>query len=741
MTIRSFVYRSILASLSVVTVSSNAFAQADDQKTTKKLSIEEVLVTAQRRSQSLSETPIAVTALSGDSIERRALHEPTDLKSLVPNLQVNDSTGGSEPNFTLRGVGIGTDYSSNQASPVGVYVDDAYLAFRATHGAQMFDLERLEVLRGPQGTLFGRNTTGGAINFITRKPTLEGSNGYAEIGYGNYNDIRVAAAAESTLEQDTLGVRAAIDYNKRDGFIENLVPGSPDLNDLESMKARIALRFQPSDSSELNLRVFYSDTDNYQPGVIIEPIGAGNTVPATGYSRANLDFFEVESENPRKNGSEASGAALTAKFELSDQVSIQTLTAYSDAESTYGQDVDGTPSELLETNFLSDYEDFSQEIRLVFETDTVSAQAGVYYGKDETDINNKYDFFGFLNGILPADPTLVAGGGTVDHSYKQVRESVAVFGQADFRFNDNLTLTAGLRYTEDEADLEDASSIFGDYDFTPILPIYGAPQPLNQSGDSDAVTGRLALSYDFDDGGLVYASYSRGYRAGTFNGAAYLSPTQLTFVEPEKVDAYEVGAKGRFLDEALYLAGAVYYYDYTDQHIQDIVGAATFLFNAEGSTLQGLELEAAWAMTENFSLFASLGLTDSEYQELTISGTSLSGNELPFAPATTANIRIDYTTPLNGGELLISPSLTYTDDVWFTPQNDQLNNQNVREDAYALIDLLVEWSKGDWTARLWGKNLAEKEYYNYGLNLQAFGFDYFVPGAPRTFGLSLRRDY
>ena len=701
-----------------------------------------VLVTAQRKSESLLSVPVAVTAIGGDDLAQQGLAEPGDLRSLVPNLQVNDSTGGAEPNFTLRGIGVGNDYSSNQASPVGVYVDDAYLAFRATHGAQMFDLERVEVLRGPQGTLFGRNTTGGAINFITKKPGLSGSDGYVEIGYGNFNDFKVDAAGEATLQEGVLGVRAAISYNSRDGFVENKLSGAPDLADADNLRTRVSFRLQPSEALDLNLRLFYNSAEQIQPGIIVQGIGPGGANPVTGYIRQGLDFYEIESDNPHRNETNSAGAVLTAKYDLSETLSLQSLTAYTDADSLFGQDVDGQPVSLLETVFSTDYEDFSQEIRLVYDGDAFSAQGGVYYGRDEAVISNQYDFLGFLEGVVPADPFLVNGGATIDQGYRQNRESTAVFGQADFYLTDNLTLTAGVRYTEDTAEYKDGISTIGDYDFTPIVTVIGDGAPLNQSGSSDAVTGRLALSYEFSDGGLIYGSYSRGYRAGTFNGSAYLDPAQVAFVDPEEVDAFEFGAKGQFFSGALTLAGAAFYYDYKDQHIQDFVGVAAFLRNAGASTLQGFEVEGALSVSDNLNFFGSIGYTDGEYDDLTLQDTSLSGNELPFVPPVTANARFEYyIRNVLGGDVLISPSITFTDEYWFTPYNGVLGNGALRQEAYTAVDLFVEWERDDWAVRLWGKNLGEEEFYTYGINLQGFGFDYYNTNQPRTYGIAVKKQF
>jgi iron complex outermembrane receptor protein len=704
----------------------------------------DIIVTAQRRSESLLNVPLAVSALGGESLLKQGVTQPTSLASIIPNLQVNDSTGGAEPNFTLRGVGLGNDYSSNQASPVGVYVDDSYLAFRATHGGHMFDLERVEVLRGPQGTLFGRNTTGGAINFITRKPQLNGANGYVDVGYGNFNSVRAEAAGEATLASGTFGIRGAVSYDRHDGYVNNVFPGAPDLGTANMLRTRVSLRYRPSETLDINLRLFANRGHQIQPGVIQIGTGPNGANAITGYTRTGLGFFDVSSDNPHRNTTDSRGGALTIKLDLSSTLSVQSLTSYDTANSLFGQDVDGSPVNLLETIFNSRYSEFNQEMRLVYDSGIVKAQGGVFYGRDRINIDNKFSLLGFLQQLgLPADPTFTAGGGTISQAFTQIRTSKAVFGQADITFVPRLTLTLGARYTEDDARYENGTAFIGGYEYQPIVQTVGTPgNPLNRQGKNSALTGRAALSYQFESGPILYASYNRGYRAGTFNGSGYLHPSQITFVNPERVNAYEIGAKGRFLDGALSLAAAAFYYDYTNQQIQDVVGPVAFLRNAGASTLKGVELEATIRFSPEASFSGSIGYTDSRYDELSLQGLNLAGNALPFTPEVTANGRFDYTiNGIAGGKLVLSPSITYTSSQFFTPYNNLAGYAPVQQGAYALVDAVAEYQNGPWALRVWGKNLTDKGYYTYGNNFASFGYNYFNVNQPRTFGIAVRRTF
>lgn len=704
----------------------------------------EIVVTAQRRSESLLTVPVAVSALTADQLSTQQITRPTALASVVPNLQVNDSTGGSEPNFTLRGVGLGNDYSSNQASPVGVYVDDAYLAFRATYGAQMYDLQRVEVLRGPQGTLYGRNTTGGAINFITRKPQLTGSDGYLELGYGNFQAVRAEGAAEGTPVEGLLGVRGAVSFERHDGYIDNEYPGGADLATANVLRGRIAFRLRPSEQLDINLRLFAERTRQMQPGVFQLGAAPGGVNPITGYGRGTLDFFSVNSDHPHENEVKTRGGALTIKYDPSTALSLQSLTSFDTGSSLFGQDVDGSPLNLLETIFDSRYWELNQELRLSYTGPSLKFQAGGFYGRDRITVANRYDLFGFLEQLgVPADPRLTTGGGTISQNYRQIRLSKAVFGQADVSLLEKLNLTLGARYTWDDAEYRDGSAFIGDYHYVPFVQTIGAPgAPLNRDGSNSALTGRAALTYTFQTDRIVYASYSRGYRAGTFNGSGYFSPAQISFVQPEKVNAYELGAKGRFFGNILTIAAAGFYYDYTNQQLQDVVGPVAFLRNAGASTLQGSEVEATLRITADAVFAANVGYVHSRYDSLVLSGTNLNGNELPFTPAVTANGRLELTARnALGGNLVLIPSVTYTSRQFFSPYNALAGNGPLRQDAYAVFDASAEWRKDAWSVRIWGKNLTDKGAFVYGNNfVSAFGYYYFNPNQPRTFGASIRRD-
>ena len=265
------------------------------------VSSEDIIVTAQRRAQSILTVPIAISAIGGDALVTKGITNSANLAVAVPNLQVSSPYGQTQPNFSLRGISVANEYNSNQASPIGVYIDDVYLASRTAHGMGLFDLDRVEVLRGPQGTLFGRNTTGGAINFITKAPSLHGNEGYAEAGYGNFNTFTAQGAVEATMVEDQLGVRIAGNYAKGDGQIHNVYAGGRDGNSQDTLQGRVSLRIRPGNGPlDIRLKV-YGGRDQ----------GSQAAIHGLGAFRTGLGFFEINENRIGLNRTEAYGGSAT----------------------------------------------------------------------------------------------------------------------------------------------------------------------------------------------------------------------------------------------------------------------------------------------------------------------------------------------------------------------------------------------------------------------------------------------
>ena len=730
-------------------VAGRASAQQESTDTSSAASNEvgEIVVTAQRRAQSISDVPLAITAIDGSTLEKNGISNSAELATAVPNLQISSPYGDTQPNFSLRGISVANEYNSNQVSPIGVYIDDVYIAPRTSQGMGLFDLDRVEVLRGPQGTLFGRNTTGGAINFITRGPSLDGSNGYAELGYGNFNTFTSQGAVEETLIPGELGVRVAGNWVHGGGEIENVYPGGPNPNSQDSRQGRISLRYKPGDG-DLDIKIrAYAGRDNPTQAAV------------QGYlpARAGLSFFQVDASNVGENQTSASGVAANVSYAFTRSLSVTSITSLDIGRQDLQQAADGAPVDILDIDWQSHFRQYSEEARFNYEGDRLDLVGGLYYGWDQTTTDNTFDIG---SALAPG----VNGG--FFQNYRQLRHSSAVFLQGDFKVTNQLIFTLGARYTEDRARYDDgyaylfAGNVGGpQIPLASTVPCPGVPgtcayEPNARyvlNGSNDAPTGRAALSYTFDNGLLTYASYNRGYRSGAFNGGGYTSSSGITYIKPETVNAYEIGGKGRFLDHSLTASAAIFYYDYSNQQLQDTrPGPVAFLVNAPKSQVYGAEAEATYRVVPAVTLRGSFGYLHATYKELTLQDTDLAGNRLPFAPTWTGQLGFDWNiVNIAGGALLLSPTANYVSREYFSPF-DTINapgtaqdNSELQQGSYSKVNASLNWTRDKILVRAWVDNLFDREVYSYGLDLRGAGFPYnfLVPSTPRTFGVSGRYSF
>ncbi len=713
--------------------------------------LEDIVVTAQRQSESLMKVPVAVTALTPTDLQRQGANSTFALSAAVPSLQVTSAFGEAQPNFTMRGIGVGNEYGANQVSPVGVYTDDNYLSARTMHGLQLYDLERVEAVRGPQGTLYGRNTTGGAINFISVKPNLQsGTRGYVEGGYGRFNEVKGQAAIEGTLVDDVLGFRASVNYVEADGFVKNIFPGQPDANSRDSLAGRLIIRARPTERLDMMLKFTGSKGKPTQAAAY--HLTNGNS----GYDRAqdNLSFFETNQPDLGFNDVKNAGVQFNLNYELTDALSLQTLTAYDWSKQEFTQEGSGTPVVgHLQTNYGDTYKQFNQEVKLAYNNAGTNLQAGVYYGWDHIDNVDKYRLVQTLYFY---------------QHYQQTRKSYAAFAQLNQKLGENLGFTLGLRYTKDKSRHYDSYSFltqfadpatspsFGGYDFDPADPdaasitfTHGSISPTgvitpeaSKSRSSSRLTGKIGVDYTFDSGAMVYANYSRGYRAGSFSSQFYAG-NPIDFVPPEKVEAYEIGTKARLFDNRANLTAAAFLTNYKNQQLNEVIGTTGFIRSAPGSTIKGFELEFNTRFISSLKTNFSFTWLDATYDKLTLSGTVLDGNYLPNAPKVTINAGADWTLgQLGSGSIIFSPNLIYTSKQYFSPFNDKAGNTNLHAAGNIRVNATLGWESEQLAIRLWTTNLFNKKMFMYGLNLRdAFGYDYMLHAPPRAYGITARYNF
>ncbi len=836
-----------------------------------------IVVTATKRSVDLQEVPVAVSAISQTALQNQGVFETTDLNHAMPNLQVSSPYGQQQPNFSLRGVGVGTEFNANAASPVGVYVDEVYQAFRASHGQQLYDLEQIEVVRGPQGTLYGRNTTGGAINFITRRPSLSGTEGYLTLGYGSFNRMNAEGAIEFTPVEDMIGLRVAGTYVHSNPYIRNLLPaglnksapGLPtvaaygnlstgrDPGITESYGFRGTLVIEPSDNVTLTLKGYgaratggtetplatgqslTSDVINYlSPNFLLSPLYSAlvpnGLVPASySASGRGLTDRQIEADTVGNAISRAEGVVFNADITLSDTLRLVSITGYdSGLYSQDSTDCDATPSRLCSIGYRSSFHAFNQDVRLDLDAGPFKLIIGAYYGNDSVTADNTPDFFNLLSDIrvasgLPASyfnpggnfngpllpvtslPTGIRG----QQHFTQERTSYAAYGEGSLELTDTLTATAGLRYTRDTNQIKDGMTTFYDdagtarlitvsdfnggalgnaYFLQPlrdmagnvVLPAFGAggfglplPGALTRRGTSGRVSGRFILDWKPTDDSKIYASYSRGYRAGTFNGLAYGSAAQVYFVPPETVNAYEVGFKSRFMDNRIQLNGAAFYYDYQGQQGQVVDSTATANLIALDGRMQGFELELQVAATDTLNLSAALGVLDSSYDHgacpvanltgappqlgncvasaspLAGGNVDVGGNPFPYAASSSINFGFDWTAiESDDFELMLHGDANYTGHFAYDSFNDY-SYSNVLgtvssgefsqgEGDYWVLNARITATKGPISVAAYVKNLTDQTYYPFGIAIEnLFGNGYRVRAQPRMFGVEATYRY
>ncbi len=845
-------------------LSASAFAQAAAPEGAASGGLEEIIVTATKRNENLQEVPVAITAITAEQLSKQGVFSTTDLNGSIPNLNVSSAYGETQPNFTVRGIGVGTEYNSNAASPVGIYVDEVYQSFRPSHGQQLYDLEQVEVVRGPQGTLFGRNTTGGAINFITRKPRLNGSNGNLTLGYGSFNRRSALGAIEVTPVEDKIGIRIAGTYVDSDPYVRNIQPkglikSNPNVPDSlafgdqnvgnspgghESWGLRGQIRFTPTDTIDLTFKAYVSHSlggqdspQNHGPsltddtisladsafGFFYTPLGStlfGNgqdltlyLPPAYSARGRGLSDREIEGNSIGTAETQTFGAVFNAKIELSDSINLTSISGYDRTRNGLLPriDCDGTPYNVCAIGYGTLSKSFNQDVRLDFTTDRFKAIVGAYYGWDKIVANNTPDFYGFLsdvNAVLgnpktyfnPAGLGREAGMVTAlkaTQNYTQERKSYAIYGEASYEVTDTIKITAGLRYTMDKFGYLDALTTF--YDDTGAPRLYTvsdyAPggvfqkyfigdsaaldasiRPLNRRDKSNALSGRAIIDWKATEDVLVYASYSRGYRGGTYNGLSFQSAAQAYFVKPEKVDAFEVGFKSRFLDNRLQLNVSAFHYDYKSQQQQLIDRTSTtFLINLDGK-LNGLDAELIFAPIDSVRFNAGLGILDSNFSHATcpvdIIGTppqvgncvntangniDVGGNPFPYASNVSANFGIDWdVVELNSGKFTIHADTSYVGRYYydvFGPYdyvgipNGPIPNSSVNSGRgpfqlgggrYWLVNGRVSYTTEHFSISGYVKNLTNKLYYPNAINVEgSYGSDYRIRAAPRTFGVEV----
>lgn len=686
MAIRPSLLLSLLASAALPGV---ALAQASGGTSTDTGGLpEEIIVTAQKREQRLQDVPVSVTVLGTQALTNAKIDTGTEIARQTPNLRVSLLGDESQPKFALRGLST-PEFNLNAISPTGIFFDEVYIGASYLGGAQLFDVERVEVLRGPQGTLFGKNTTAGAINFISRGPTFR-NEGEITIGGGSYGFAQVKGAGEAPVVADKLSVRFAFDVARSRAYIKNLNPAARNLSSINRAAGRLSIGYRDGNGFDATLRLFAVQDDPRAIGAINEGTGPGGTNayginprvnPFTGTS---LTRHQVATDRSGDIEVRGTGGYLTLDKDLGF-ATLTSITSFVKGRFLNQVDGDATIAPLLHIDFAAKNREFSQDLRLA--SDPGSALQwilGVYHQQDKVDVDTNYFLFG-------GSPFQIG----LDQRYTQKRRSIAAYADLTYDISDMFTVYGGIRYTKDKGRL-------ANFQVVPIIPVqasrrYSDGQPTGRAGV------RVKLTPDI----MVYGQFSRGYRSSAINGGALTNPADLNVARPEKLDAYEIGFKSELFDRLITFNASAFLYNFRNQQFINVVGIGNQqLVNAGRSRITGAELEAVLRPFRGFSLSGGLGLLDSEYRQLVLNGANLAGNDLIEAPRHTLNLAGDYSLDMSGGNALhFHVDSTHVASQYFSATNAPVFRVPAYWDVGARVALRLDG--GRYEVAAYGKNLGD----------------------------------
>ena len=697
----------------------------------------DIVVTATKRSENLQSVPVSISAIGGDALSKSRTTSVDSLVSKVANLQLSGVVGDNTPIFSLRGVSM-SDYSLNQASPVATYYDEVYKGNFALLGVAMYDLDRVEVLRGPQGTLYGKNTTGGAVNIIAKDAKLGETSGYANVGYGNYNRVDVNAGVNVPLA-DTLALRVAGTYSRADGWFKNTVPGVGDLNATNEYGLRGTLHYEPSSRLKMVLRVSTSFQNPNNYGIYAQD--------AQGQRLGGLDTYTIASDVTQKRRARTFALSLNTSYQLSDTLSLVSVSSYDYGSLDFLEDSDGIAAKYLEVEYGDKARQFAQDLRLVTNTGgAFDAILGLYYNHEKVFNSNSFNIGNDqdLNGdgkVNNLDCAIGVAAGSfmackVMNSFDQTKDSFAAYSDLKYKLTDALTLRGGLRFTHDTGSQTNFVSNAVGVDNVLVANLIPTT---SQHFNTNNLSGKIGLDYKLANGNLLYASVSRGYRAPSFNAQAFFQPSEVSTAKAEKVMAYEIGSKNRFFNRRLTLNLSAFYYSYSNQQFinLDPATAAQTLLNIPKSRIFGGEAEINLRVNEQITAHAGVGLLSTKILTGTVSGEDVAGKQLANAPGFTFNLGPDITL-VDGahGKLSLHPSVAYQAKQYF----EAFNRSYLQQSGYALVDAHLDYDSpgGRWNASAWVKNATQKFYYTSRIDLlSGFGYVYNHIGAPRSFGVSV----
>ena len=721
-----------------------------------RLQVEEIIVTATKRAVSLQDVPIAITAVTSSDIAGAGLESIQDAASMVPNFEFPTSRNPGESDVAIRGISANIPFSSaGFDAGFGVYLDGVYQGRQDAANADLGEVERIEVLRGPQGTLFGKNTIAGAINIVTKKPGNE-FEGKFEADIGDYEYRRARGLINIPLIEDKLAARFSATRASRGGYVTNVTTNDDDVGSYDQWGARANFAYTPTETSRFYLSFDASDYD--EKTYVVENIENGG---AEGEVSFDNEKYTTHTDMQDLAGTSGFGTSLTYEHDFSNGYSLTSITGYRANEASVFWDVDLRPMEGYYSDLVFDQSQFTQEIRIASPSDgQFDYVAGLYYYEHEND---------FLNAsCIGIDWFAYAGCFNYNHELKT--SSYAAFVHANYRINDQLSMFGGMRYTDESKSFSKSTTDIDPPGYVSgILGGLEGQYPDIRDIDNDNVSTTLGLQFSASDNAMYYASFATGFKSGGYNSAAtslFELESNLT-VDPEKATSYEVGIKSSWMDNRLTANAALFVIDYEDLQVQVWdpsigLGGVSVWGNAAKVGSQGLELETVFQATENLQLAAAVGYVDATYDVfpgvalpegegapgddndgLIDAKTDASGNQVPIAPKWNANVTASHQYPLkNGGSLVTRIEYTYKGDR-FSDQGSA-NTPGDELPSYSLVNLRLGYNPeaANWSVNLWARNLTntqkaeESRYFNFVGARQTKRYM-----TPRTYGVSFNYDF
>jgi iron complex outermembrane receptor protein len=740
---KRFVKAALLAGAAWSVVPTLALAQTAADEAT----VDEMVVTARRREETLKDVPVAVTAVSGERLAATGAVDITTLQQSTPGLTVQVARGSNSTLISfIRGVGQ-QDPLWGFEPGVGLYIDDVYIARPQAAVLDIFDVQRIEVLRGPQGTLYGRNTIGGAIKYVTGK--IEGDPELKLRGaYGSYDQRDLVASAKGQVN-DWLGLGLTWAKFDRDGYGKNLTTGAEHY-DKDVAAARATIEVTPNDSLFFRLSGdIVTDRSNPRHGhretVALDALGR----PIPGGEVLD-DVYDTKAGAGDRNKVEARGVSLLGEWSATEALTFKSITAYRAGETEGAIDFDNLVQPLLDIPARYNDHQFSQEFQALYTADRIQGVFGLYYLNATA--------AGAFDTVLSQANLTIATAGHVD------TRSYSAFADVSYDVTDQLSISVGGRYTRDKK----TATVYRQ-NFTGLKsPLFGNPLAVpglvrsnfTSSDTYEKFTPRVSVRYELTPDVTTYVSYSQGFKSGGFDmrADAILTPSSVNGYDPEKVDSYEAGLKGYFFDRRLSLNSAFYYAKYKDQQVtlQTPVGAsiASQVLNVGKSHIYGAEFEGQATFTDNFFANFSLGYTKAEFDEyraLDLTATPpvirdfADQRVFQNTPEWTGNVSLTYRMDLgDNGAISFIPSAAYRSSFNMFEVPSQLD-----QDSYWLLDASIVWTSADdrYRVGLHGKNLGDEEYRIGGYNFpQSAGvlFGNSVTGyygPPRTFTVTVEAKF